>query len=226
MARAERVRRKPASRYLDIARAAAVRSVVHARTTMAKHAPYGRDASVHIETGSDKAAVLDRAIADSGFLEHVEAAFAAGGGPRDGFAIAIKPNLMSPAAADGAAGGDQTDPALVERLIAALRGAGFETIALVESTLAGGPTVAQAAARAGYTSDGYRIADLSEEAVPFVYGGVLGDHVAGAAGSRPTTGSALARARRSGSASSAAAWPTSTGACPSRQARPLPRHRP
>jgi uncharacterized protein (DUF362 family) len=146
---------------------------------MAKHAPYGRDASVHIETGSDKETVLDRAIAASGFLEHVEAAFADDGGQRAAFAIAIKPNLMSPAAASGDAAGDQTDPALVERLIAALRGAGFETIAVVESALAGGPTVAQAAELAGYSLDGYRIADLSEEAVPFVYGGVLGDHVAG-----------------------------------------------
>jgi len=39
---------------------------------MAEHAPYGRDASVHIETDSDKAAALDRVIAASGFLEHVE----------------------------------------------------------------------------------------------------------------------------------------------------------
>jgi len=52
------------------------------------------------------------------------------------------------------------------------------------SRRADGPTGARAAARAGYTADGYRIADLSDEPVPFAYGGVLGDHVAG----RPAQG--------------------------------------
>jgi len=140
--------------------------------------PYARDSSVTIRTGADKLAVMDALLSASGLLAHVERACAAGGGPRATFAIAIKPNLMG-AAKSPPAPGDTTDAALVEHLVRALRGAGFEQIAVVESERAGAPPVAEVAAAAGYGGDGYEIVDLTQEQVPFDYGGVLGAHQAG-----------------------------------------------
>ncbi|MDQ3677340.1 MAG: DUF362 domain-containing protein [Actinomycetota bacterium] len=145
---------------------------------MNRTAPYARDARVHIETGVDAPAALQQAIAASRFEEHVERALAASGRARGTFAIAVKANLMcATCAADSS--GDQTDPALVEQLVGALRASGFETIAVVESPVAGLPPVAAVAASAGYSAGGYRIVDLAEEAVPFAYGGVLGDDLVG-----------------------------------------------
>ncbi|MGH2942278.1 MAG: DUF362 domain-containing protein [Solirubrobacteraceae bacterium] len=138
---------------------------------------YARDASVHIETGAEPLAVVNSVVAASGFLAHVDGACAAAGTPRARFAIAIKPNLMG--GGDPRATGDRTDPALVEHLVALLRQGGFRTIAIVESALREAPAVAELAARAGYAGDGYEIVDLAQEQVPFQYGGVLGDHVAG-----------------------------------------------
>jgi uncharacterized protein (DUF362 family) len=69
-----------------------------------------------------------------------------------------------------------TDPALVERLFALLREHCFENLALVESRTGRGSnrSVVETAREAGYSGEGYRIVDLSDEAVPFDYGSVLG----------------------------------------------------
>jgi len=186
--------------------------------------PYARDATVYIETGADKLAVMDGVIAASGFLDDVERACARSGGTRATFPIAIKPNLMGATAGSDAAG-DRTDPALVERLVAALRGAGFDTIAVVESALAGAPAVAEVAAGTGYTGDGYRIADLSQELVAFEYGGVLGDHVTGRTWLHAGYRISFGKGKTSGSASTAARQPLRLPAR-ARQARALPRDGP
>jgi len=135
-----------------------------------------RTTRVFIETGTDARSALDRLLARSGLIARLVAAADAASGARAGFPIAIKPNLMAASAAGSA---DRTDPALVERLIAALAEEGFGTVALVESAVKGLPPVATVARDAGYTGAGYRIADLSEERVPFHYGGVLGARDAG-----------------------------------------------
>jgi uncharacterized protein (DUF362 family) len=136
-----------------------------------------RTTRVFIETGRDAVATFDRLLERSGLLARVTAAADLGGGRAD-FPIALKPNLMvAPGAAASAA--DRTDPALVERLVAALAAEGFNDVAVVESAVKGLPPVAEEARRAGYSVAGYRLVDLSEETVPFEYGSVLGLHVAG-----------------------------------------------
>jgi uncharacterized protein (DUF362 family) len=114
----------------------------------------------------------------SGLIARVGAAAELAGGGRAAFPIAIKPNLMvAPGAAAGAA--DRTDPALVERLAAALAREGFGDVAVVESGVNGLPPVAEVARAAGYSLTGYRLVDLTGDTVPFDYGSVLGAHVAG-----------------------------------------------
>ena len=131
-----------------------------------------------IETGADAAVAFDRLLERSQLLERVAAAAGLAGGERASFPIAIKPNLMvSPGAGAGVA--DRTDPALVERLVAALAADGFRDVAVVESAVKGLPPVEEEARRVGYTGAGYRLVDLAAEAVPFDYGSVLGAHVAG-----------------------------------------------
>ena len=137
-----------------------------------------RKARVFIETGTDATAALDRLLERSGLIERVVAAAEVAGAAPAGFPIAIKPNLMV-APGDAAGPGDRTDPALVERLVAALGEQGFSDVAVVESAVAGLPPVAEVARAAGYAGAGYRLVDLSEEPVAFEYGGVLGAHVAG-----------------------------------------------
>jgi uncharacterized protein (DUF362 family) len=139
-----------------------------------------RKARVFVETGDDAAAAFDRLLERSGLPARVIAAAELAGAPRAAFPVAIKPNLM--VAHAGAA--DRTDPALVERLVAALAAAGFADVAVVESAVAGLPPVADAARAAGYSGTGYRLVDLSQEAEPFEYGSVLGAHVAGRTWSR------------------------------------------
>ncbi len=77
-----------------------------------------------------------------------------------------------------------TDPALVERLTEKIVAHGFQTTAVVESRNVydysyQGRGVEAVAEMVGYGSKGYRIVDLTEEKVPYDYGGVLGNHVVG-----------------------------------------------
>ncbi|MEA2418180.1 MAG: hypothetical protein QOE60_386 [Thermoleophilaceae bacterium] len=135
-----------------------------------RESSYARDATVHIETGSSPTVALDRALEASDFLTSVDLARAAGGRPPDRFRIAIKPNLVSEAG---------TDPALVEHLIRRLRERSYTDLTLVESRVEAGRGVLELAAAAGYSAQGYRIVDLSDEQVAFDYGGVLGQATAG-----------------------------------------------
>ena len=144
--------------------------------TSSSRAP--RTTRVFIEAGRDAAATFDRLLERSGLLTRVIAAAELAGGPRAAFPIAIKPTLMvAPGAAAGPA--DRTDPALVERLAAALAGEGFGDVAVVESAVKGLAPVEEVARAAGYSGVGYRIVDLTAEQVPFDYGSVLGAHATG-----------------------------------------------
>jgi uncharacterized protein (DUF362 family) len=125
------------------------------------------DVTVFIETGHDAAEALARVTRRAGLIESVEKKRAESGRPPEELRIAVKPNLM---------GRPGTDPALVERMFALLRERGYANLALVESRTGRGSnrSVAEAAREAGYRGEGYRIVDLSDEAVPFDYGSVLG----------------------------------------------------
>ena len=125
------------------------------------------EVTVFIETGHDAAQALARVTQRAGLIESVERKRAKSGRPPEELRIAVKPNLM---------GRPGTDPALVECLFALLREHGYANLALVESRTGRGSnrSVAEAARGAGYSGEGYRIVDLSDEAVPFDYGSVLG----------------------------------------------------
>lgn len=150
---------------------------------MQPHPLYSRDASVIIEEGFEKLQLLDRAIERSQFLENVESVFRASGKAREQFLIAIKPNLMTASIPENPSP-VYTNPDLVEHLIGRLRDRGFTDIALVEARNVydysyQGRSVQAVAEMVGYSCQGYRVEDLSEQKEPFDYGGVLGRHYVG-----------------------------------------------
>ena len=137
----------------------------------------GQRESVAIETATDQAEALTRALDRVDFDAQLTMALAATGKAPAGSLVAIKPNFMAAGKAQ-AAPAEYTDPALVEGLARRLRAAGVADVAVVESRI-GSRRVADAATALGYTSDSYRIVDLSDEMEPFEYGGVLGRAMAG-----------------------------------------------
>lgn len=144
---------------------------------------YSKDATVYLETGTDKFEALQRAIDASQFLHHVESVFSKSNRSRTDFLIAIKPNLMT-ASVRMDESPIYTDPQLVEYLIKQLQDRGFRNIAVVESHNVYDysyqqRTVKAVATMVGYSGTGYRIEDLSEQKQSFYFGGVLGQHVVG-----------------------------------------------
>jgi uncharacterized protein (DUF362 family) len=148
-----------------------------------KHPIYSKDATVYLESGTDKFAAMQQAMLGSAFLEHIESALARSGKPRQEFLIAIKPNIMT-ASKWLDPNPVYTDPELVEFLVDRLVERGFANIAVVEARNVYDYSYQQRSVRAvagmlGYTSRGYRIEDLSEQKEPYDYGGVLGQHFVG-----------------------------------------------
>jgi uncharacterized protein (DUF362 family) len=126
---------------------------------------------------------MRRAMDVSGFFEDLEAVYAESGKPRDEFLIALKPNIMT-AGVPEKPSPVYTDPALVEYVFDQLRDRGFQNLAVVEARNVydysyQGRSVNAVAEMVGYSGAGYRIQDLSEQAEPFDYGGVLGEHRVG-----------------------------------------------
>jgi uncharacterized protein (DUF362 family) len=147
------------------------------------HPIYSKDCSVFLETGRDKFDALQRAMDAAQFLDNVETVFSQSGKARDAFLIAIKPNIMTASVREDLSP-VYTDPQLVEYLVGRLRERGFRDIAVVEARNVydysyQGRDVAAVADMVGYSSDGYRIEDLSKQKEPFDYGGVLGTHPVG-----------------------------------------------
>jgi uncharacterized protein (DUF362 family) len=136
-----------------------------------------RPVPVAIETAADKIEALDRALERAGFLESLSAALTQAGKAAADACVAVKPNLMAASKAEDPPA-SYTDPQLVEHLVARLRTAGVGDVAIVESRI-GTRTVADVANVVGYTAQGYRIVDLSDEMEPFDYGGVLRHAAAG-----------------------------------------------
>jgi uncharacterized protein (DUF362 family) len=97
--------------------------------------------------------------------------------------VVIKPNFMFMHSKEDVS--TFTDPALVEALIDKIAERGFPNISLVESQSTYGNyyrnrEVLKVASYIGYSTEkNYRIVDLTEEMVPFDYGGPLGKHFVG-----------------------------------------------
>jgi uncharacterized protein (DUF362 family) len=147
------------------------------------HPVYSKDASVYIETGEDKFKVMQQAIDNSSFLTHVAEEWRQSGKSKEEFLIAIKPNIMTASVYEDPSP-VYTDPKLVEYVIKQLIQEGYTNIAVVEARNVyqysyQGRTVKAVAQLAGFSSEGYRVVDLSEEQEPYNYGSVLGHHYVG-----------------------------------------------
>ncbi len=150
---------------------------------MRRHPIYSSDAAVYVESGSDKLAALEAALTKSGFFDDVESVFAASGKTRGDFLVALKPNIMTASKLE-VPSPVVTDPEMVEFLLDGLRARGFTNLAVVESHNVYDYSYTRRTVRAvaelvGYTGNGYRIVDLTDEKEPFDYGGVLGVHPVG-----------------------------------------------
>jgi len=137
--------------------------------------------------GEDKFDLLDRVLAETEFFEILEKRFEevheGNGKSREEFSVVIKPNFMF--AHSGRDITTYTDPALVEGLIDRIAEKGFSNICVVEAQSTIGNyydnrDVLSVALHVGYSVDkNYRIVDLTEEMVPYDYGGRLGKHYVG-----------------------------------------------
>lgn len=139
--------------------------------------------TVVVETGEDKLAMLDAILAKTRFFEIMERRWAETGKPKAAFSVVIKPNFMYMHSKKDIS--TYTDPALVEALVDRIVEHGFTNVVLVEaqSTLGNyykNREVLKVARYIGYSTDkNYRIVDLTEEMVPYDYGGRLGQHFVG-----------------------------------------------
>ena len=133
--------------------------------------------------GEDKFDVLNRVLEETGFFEILDRRLEETRKPKEDFSVVIKPNFMFMHSKEDVS--TFTDPALVEALIDKIAERGFPNISLVESQSTYGNyyrnrEVLKVASYIGYSTEkNYRIVDLTEEMVPFDYGGPLGKHFVG-----------------------------------------------
>jgi len=152
----------------------------HNRTTVPKITPATTVVSL---SGEDKFALLDNVLNQSGFFDVLDRKFQSSGKDKRDFRVVIKPNFMFCHHVKDIS--SYTDPTLVEALVDRIYGKGYTNITLVEaqSTLGNYYTnreVVNVARYLGYSTDrNYRIVDLTEEMVPYDYGGRLGSHFVG-----------------------------------------------
>jgi len=133
--------------------------------------------------GEDKFKLLDKVLEETKFFDVLDRHFKETAKSREDFSVVIKPNFMYMHSKKDIS--TYTDPELVENLIDKIAERGFPNIAIVEaqSTLGNyyeNREVVKVAEYTGYsTSKNYRIVDLTEEMVPYDYGGRLGKHFVG-----------------------------------------------
>jgi uncharacterized protein (DUF362 family) len=133
--------------------------------------------------GDDKFSMLDSVLEETGFFAILERQFEKIGKSREDFSVVIKPNFMYMHSKKDIS--TFTDPELVEALVDKIADKGFPNITLVEaqSTLGNyykNREVVKVAEYIGYSRNrNYKIVDLTEEMVPYDYGGRLGKHFVG-----------------------------------------------
>jgi uncharacterized protein (DUF362 family) len=126
-----------------------------------------RSATVAAILDEDPLRALDRVLEATGFDALLESKLAASGKERATFAIAVKPNFMF--AYDRRDRSTYTDPALVHRLVARLRAAGYREIKVVEAQSTYGEyfdrrSVREVAQYLGYDGAGYEVVDMTLDA--------------------------------------------------------------
>jgi hypothetical protein len=139
--------------------------------------------TVVVRGGDDKFALLDQVVLESGFWDVLERHFAASSKRKPDFRVVIKPKFMFMHAKRDIS--SYTDPTLVEALVDRIVARGFTNVTLVEAQSTYGNyyknrEVHKVAEYIGYSANkNYRIVDLTQEMVPFDYGGRLGRHFVG-----------------------------------------------
>lgn len=140
-------------------------------------------AKVVVQKGEDKFKLLDQVLKETDFFKILDRRCKESGKSKANFLIAVKPNFMYLHHRKDIS--TYTDPALVEYLIDRIWQKGYVNIALVEAQSTYGNyynnrEVVKVAEYAGYSRNkNYRIVDLTEEMVPYDYGGRLGKHFVG-----------------------------------------------
>jgi uncharacterized protein (DUF362 family) len=140
-------------------------------------------ATVVVAKGDDKFGLLNQVLTETGFFDLLERRFKDSKKSKEDFSVVIKPNFMYMHSKKDIS--TYTDPTLVEALIEGIFDRGFTNISVVEaqSTLGNyykNREVVKVAEYIGYSRHKeYRIVDLTEEMVPYDYGGRLGQHVVG-----------------------------------------------
>jgi uncharacterized protein (DUF362 family) len=127
----------------------------------------------------DRFRALDRVIEATGFMAALAKAQVESGKSNDEFSIVIKPNFSFMYSLSDIS--TFTDPRLVEHLVDRIYEKGYRNISVVEAqstytvffTNRDVPTLAR---YIGLKGGKYKIVDLSENTVPFDYGGTLGRH--------------------------------------------------
>ena len=133
--------------------------------------------------GDDKFDLLNKVLIDSGFDEVLEKQFQKSGKSKEDFSVVIKPNFMYMHSKQDIS--TFTDPELVEALVDRIYAKGYKNITLVEAQSTYGNyyrnrEVLKVAQYIGYSTDkNYRLVDLTEEMVPYDFGGRLGKHFVG-----------------------------------------------
>jgi len=139
--------------------------------------------TVAVMKGDDKFHLLDKVMEQTRFFDILDHRFKETGKTREDFSVVIKPNFMFLHHKKDIS--TYTDPELVEALVNRIADTGFPNITIVEAQSTYGNyyknwEVLKVAEYIGYsTSKNYRIVDLTEEMVPYDYGGRLGKHVVG-----------------------------------------------
>ena len=133
--------------------------------------------------GDDKFALLDQVLDATKFFDLLDDHFQKSGKSKQDFKVVIKPNFMFMHSRLDIS--TFTDPALVEALVDRIAARGYPNITLVEAQSTYGNyyenrEVLKVAQYVGYSlNKNYRIVDLTEEMVPYDYGGKLGQHFVG-----------------------------------------------
>lgn len=133
--------------------------------------------------GDDKFALLDQVLQATKFFDILDDHFQKSGKSKQDFKVVIKPNFMFMHSRRDIS--TYTDPALVEALVDKIAARGYPNITLVEAQSTYGNyyenrEVLKVAQYVGYSlNKNYRIVDLTEEMVPYDYGGRLGQHFVG-----------------------------------------------
>ncbi|MFC1509668.1 DUF362 domain-containing protein [Candidatus Omnitrophota bacterium] len=133
--------------------------------------------------GDNKFELLDRVLEETKFFDILDRRFKETGKSNENFKVVIKPNFRYMHSKRDIS--TYTDPELVEYLVNKIAEKGFPNITLVEAQSNLGNyymnrEVIKVAEYIGYSiGKNYRIVDLTEEMVPFDYGGRLGNHFVG-----------------------------------------------